>query len=144
MNAADRELLNLFEQQKLPLSEWNQRTHVAIAYLCLREDGFEEALCRMRRGIKAFNAHNGVEDSPTSGYNETTTVAFLRIIHAADQAYQGVFPTESSEEFCDAHPQLLNKHVLRFFYSPDQRMHPDAKTKFVEPDLAPLPNTPDT
>jgi hypothetical protein len=140
MNAADRELLDLFELRELPVSQWNHRTHVSIAFLYLRQNGFQEALCHMRRGVKAFNAHNGIEDSPISGYNETTTVAFLRIIDAVDQAYQSVFPTGSSEEFCDTHPQLMNKHVLRFFYSPDRRMHPDAKTSFLEPDLAPLPN----
>ena len=94
----------------------------------------------MRRGVKAFNQHHGIEDSPTSGYNETTTVAFLRLIAALDRAYNEVFPTVGSKEFCDAHPQLMSKHVLRFFYSPARRMHPDAKSTFVEPDLAALPD----
>ena len=55
------------------------------------------------------------------------------------RAYGGVFPADDSEAFCDAHPQLMTRHALRLFYSPRQRMHPLAKTQFVEPDLAPLP-----
>lgn len=63
----------------------------------------------------------------------------MRIIHAVMSEYESVFPTRTADEFCDAHPQLLSKHILRLYYSPDQRMHPDAKTTFVEPDLARLP-----
>ena len=33
----------------------------------------------------------------------------------------------------------MTRHALRLFYSPQQRMHPRAKTEFVEPDLTPLP-----
>ena len=93
----------------------------------------------MRRGIKAYNAANNVPESATSGYNETTTVAFLRLIAATMAAYSREFPTPTADSFCDAHPQLMTRSVLRLFYSRRRRMHPDAKSKFVEPDLAPLP-----
>ncbi len=139
MTSEDRELVDSFEKLTLPLASWNQRTHVSIAYVYLREHGFDGALDRMRSGVKAFNEHNDIADSPTSGYNETTTVAFLRIIHSLDRAYDTTFPTQGSKEFCDAHPQLMSKHVLRFFYSPARRMDPDAKVKFVGPDLTQLP-----
>jgi hypothetical protein len=103
---------------------------------------FPEALNRVRRGIKAFNAANKVPEGPTSGYNETTTVAFVKIIDAVMRAYGSTFPTADSEAFCDTHPQLLSRNVLRLFYSPERRMHPDAKTKFVEPDLTDFPTVP--
>ena len=93
----------------------------------------------MRAGVKTYNAHNSVPESPTSGYNETTTAAFLHLIAATLAAYGKTHPTSTSEEFCDMHPQLMTRHALRLFYSPQQRMHPRAKTEFVEPDLTPLP-----
>ena len=101
--------------------------------------GLEEAIDRMRAGIKAYNAANDVPEGSKSGYNETTTQAFVRIIHATMVAYAGVFPTDGADSFCDTPPHLMSKFVLRLFYSPDRRMHPDAKTRFVPPDLAPLP-----
>ena len=82
---------------------------------------------------------NNVPEGPTSGYNQTTTEAFIRLIDAVMRAYGEVMPTADSEAFCEMHPQLLNRHVLRLFYSPQRRMHPDAKTRFVEPDLTSLP-----
>ena len=136
----DRELLAQFESLTLPFAQWTHRAHVKVAYLYLREQGnFEAALAKLRRGIQAYNAANNVPDTPTSGYNETTTHAFLRLIDATMRAYGDVIPTPTADVFCDAHPQLQHRHALRLFYSPERRMHPEAKTRFVEPDLAPLP-----
>jgi hypothetical protein len=113
---------------------------VRVAYCYLRQHPFEEALERVRAGIQKFNAANKVPESATSGYNETTTVAFVRLVDATMRAYGGVMPTGDSQAFCETHPQLLQKHVLRLFYSPQRRMHPDAKARFVEPDLTALPD----
>lgn len=135
----DAELVRQFEACTLPLAEWTHRAHVKVAFVYLRALPFEEALDRMRTGIQAYNAANQVVEGPTSGYNETTTCAFLRLIAATIAAYGRVLPTPDADAFCEAHPQLLSKHILRLFYTPERRLHPDAKTQFVEPDLAPLP-----
>ena len=135
----DRELLAQFESLTLPFAQWTHRAHVKVAFLYLREQGFDAALDRLRTGIKSYNGANNVPDTPTRGYNETTTHAFLHLIHATMRAYGEVVPTPDAEAFCNAHPQLQHRHALRLFYSPQRRMHPDAKTRFVEPDLAPLP-----
>ena len=96
-------------------------------------------IVKMRAGVKAYNAKNHVPDGPTSGYNETTTHAFLHLIAATIRAYDNVLRSPDADAFCNAHPQLMTRHALRLFYSPQQRMHPLAKQQFVEPDLAPLP-----
>ena len=139
MSSRDEELLSQFEGLSLSMDSWNQRTHVALAYLYLQRFGFSGALEELRLRIKAFNAHHQIEEAPTSGYNETTTVAMLRLVHATMNTYEDIFPVTSAEEFCVTHPQLMSKHILRFFYSPKQRMRPEAKSTFVEPDLTPLP-----
>jgi hypothetical protein len=90
-------------------------------------------------GIKAYNAAHHVPEGPTSGYNETTTHAFMHLVLATLNAYGQTFPTPAADDFCDTHPQLMTRHALRLFYSPERRMHPLAKTQFVEPDLSPLP-----
>ncbi len=142
MNADDRALIDAFESLTLGLEHWTQRTHVAIAFLYLTEHGHAGALDRLRGRIKAFNLHHGIEETPTSGYNETTTAALLTLVDSVRRAYAEHLPAPDAESFCDAHPELMSKHVLRFFYSPGRRLHPDAKERFVEPDLAPLPAPP--
>lgn len=135
----DTEFIAAFEQRTLPFGRWTHRAHVKMCYLYLGADFFDAALARIRTGIQAYNAANNVPETPTSGYNETTTVAFTHLVAAVMRAYAKTHPVTNADEFCDIHPQLMTKHALRFFYSPQQRMHPLAKTQFVEPDLAPLP-----
>ncbi len=115
---SDDELLIQFEACTLPYEMWTMhRTHLKVAHLYLKRYPFDDALERIRRGIKAYT----------------------HLIAAVMQAYGAMLPTTTADEFCDTHPQLLTKHALRLFYSPGQRLHPLAKTEFVEPDLAPLP-----
>lgn len=135
----DDELVDAFEACTLTAAEWTHRAHVRVAYCYLRRYGFDAALARLRERIPALNAVLGIEDSPTSGYNETTTHAMLHLVAAVMTHYEATFPTADSEAFCETHPQLMSKHVLRFFYSPARRMDPRAKREFVEPDLTPLP-----
>jgi hypothetical protein len=136
----DDELLILFEDCSLPLEQWTHRAHVKVAFLYLRDHAFERAVEKMRAGLKAYIGVHDVPIGTTMGYNETTTVAFLHLVAAMMSAYGELFPTPDADTFCDAHPQLMSKHVLRLFYSPERRGLPTAKTQFIEPDLTPLPS----
>jgi hypothetical protein len=135
----DDEFLRRFENCTLPFDQWTHRAHVKVAYLYLRDNDFDMALAKMRRGIQAYNSAHHVPESDTSGYNETTTCAMLQLVATTMAAYCPVLPTPDADSFCDTHPQLLTKHVLRLFYSPERRMQPKARTEFIQPDLAPLP-----
>ncbi len=132
----DREFIEVFEAQRWPLERWRHRDHVRLAYLYLREYSLDEAADRIRAGIKAHNDAHGIVDRPTSGYHETMTMAWLRLVHMVLSEYG---PEETADAFCDAHPELLEKKSLRLFYSKDLFMSPEAKSGFVEPDLSALP-----
>jgi hypothetical protein len=139
MEMTDAELLHQFESLTLPFAEWTHRAHVKVAYLYLTKLPFNLALEKISANIQRYNAHNNVPEGPTSGYNQTTTHAFLHLVAAVMSAYGKVFPNQDADTFCDTHPQLMTRHALRLFYSPECRMHPLAKTQFIEPDLTPLP-----
>jgi hypothetical protein len=51
-------------------------------------------------------------------------------------------PCPTADAFLDQQSQLLSKRALLLFYSRDRLMSAEAKARFVEPDLAPLPNSP--
>ena len=144
MTKDDASFLRRFEDCTLPFAEWTHRAHVRVAYIYLCQEPFDAALERMRTGVRRYNAANNVPEGPTSGYNETTTVAFFHLIAAVRSAYANTHPVDSSDAFCDMHPQLMTKHALRLFYSPQRRTDPRAKTEFVEPDLSPLPTIRDS
>jgi hypothetical protein len=98
----DQQLLQQFHDLSLPFSEWTHRAHVKVAYLFLRAHPFVEARVLMRKGIKTYNAANQVVEGPTSGYNETTTHAFLHLVAATIAAYGEAMPTPTADAFCDA------------------------------------------
>jgi len=139
---SDDDLMRAFEAATLPAAEWSHRAHVRVAVTYLRRHDVGEALNRMRIGIKKLNAQHYVPETPLSGYNETTTCAFVHLIAVTLQAYRQTHPTPDADAFCDTHPQLMTRHVLRLFYSPQRRMDPRAKAEFIEPDLTPLPKLP--
>ena len=82
----DKELIDQFERCNLPFDQWTHRAHVKVAYLYLSNHSFDEAVDKMRTGVKAYNSANDVPEGPMMGYNETTTVAFLYLISATIKA----------------------------------------------------------
>jgi hypothetical protein len=132
----DLTLLELFESRTLPYAEWGHRLHVRVAYLFLRRDPFDEALRRLRGCIQAYNRQHDVPESLTSGYHETLTVAWLRLIAARMDSRVSDLDSES---FCGAHPELLEKSLLRTYYSSEQMVSAGAKRSFIGPDREPLP-----
>jgi hypothetical protein len=138
----DSELLAAFEDCSLPFHQWTHRAHVRIAYIHVTQYSFADALARIAAGIRKYNAAHKVPEGPDRGYNETTTHAFAHLVAATASVYAHTHRVSNSEEFCNMHPQLMSKHVLRLFYSPQRRMDPLAKTTFVEPDLTVLPQFP--
>jgi 8-oxo-dGTP pyrophosphatase MutT (NUDIX family) len=132
---SDDDFLRAFEYCSLPFTHWSHRAHVRVAFLYLSRLDLAEAIDRMRSGIKAYNAVHRVEDGPSTGYHETTTQAFMRLIH---EAVRMRGPFQDSHEFCDRNPELLDRRVLLCYYTRDRIMQPATKGGFVEPDIAPL------
>jgi len=134
----DDEHLRQFEDQSLPLDLWNHRAHLKVAYLYLTRFSFDEALQRLRAGIKAYNAAHNIGDSLTSGYHETMTQAWLRLVYATLCQFGAA---ASADAFFNAQTQLSQTRTLLLFYSRDRIMSPEAKASFITPDLAPLPRS---
>jgi hypothetical protein len=117
----DEEFLAAFEARTL--STWTHRDHLRMAYAYLKRHPFDEALDRIRRGIRALNAARG-----STGYHETITIAWVRVLK----------PLADADDPLDQHPELTSAYLARF-YSSDRLNSPEAKAEFVEPDLAALP-----
>ncbi len=132
----DVRFLGEFEAAAIPRERWKHRDHIRMAFLYLREHGLEGALPRIRSGIRALNRANRVPESATSGYHETVTVAWARLIEATLHAWGA---PASFAEFEAQNPHLLSKTLLRLYYSRERIFSAEAKTRFVAPDLAPLP-----
>ncbi len=134
----DETFLQQFEAGTWPLESMHHREHVKLAYLYLSRYPFDVASARIRTSIKAFNATYNVPEGIDRGYHETMTQAWMNLIHCTLEEFG---PAENLDAFVDTHTQLLAKRALLFFYSRDHIMSAEAKQRFVEPDLSPLPKS---
>ncbi len=132
----DEEHLRRFEDYSLPHELWTHRAHLKVAYLYLTRYSYDEALERLRTGIKAYNAAHGIQDTPTGGYHETMTQVWLRLVSTT---LRQSGPAETADAFFEAQTQLGSKRAPLLFYSRDCIMSPEAKRSFVDPDLTALP-----
>jgi hypothetical protein len=134
----DEKFLKQFETTTLPLEEWHHKQHIRVAYLYLRRFPFETAVVRMREGVKAFNAAKKTPEAIDRGYHETTTQAWMHLVHFTLCEYG---PAADAEAFYEQSPQLKQKKILRFFYTKERLTSSEAKAGFVEPDIIPFPKS---
>lgn len=132
----DETFLRRFETASWPLKQWHHRQHIKAAYLYLRRHPFDAAMTKMRAGIKAYNAAHKVPESLLSGYHETMTHAWMRLVHFSLSEYG---PAENADALFEKNEQLSEKKILRFFYTRKRFISRKAKAKFVAPDRIPLP-----
>lgn len=126
-----------FENLTLPLDYWRQhRAHVRMAHAYVTRFGYKAGLERVRGAIQAFFNHNGIELTATTGYHETLTVTWMRIINHAVRSHG---PEGDSILFCDRHPFLMSNTLSRMFYTTARLYSWEARKGWVEPDLMPLP-----
>jgi len=135
----DETFLKRFEAAAIPREEWRHREHIRVAYLYLRRYPFEEATTRVRSSIQKLNATHQTPETLERGYHETITQAWMRLVHCALCQFG---PSATADAFLEEQSQLLSKRALLLFYSRDRLMSAEAKARFVEPDLAPLPKSP--
>lgn len=131
----DDELRRAFEEGTVSKDDWDHRAHLRMAHLYLRDGSLEEALPRLREGLRALLERFGIEDGPTRGYHETITVAWLRLVRAA----MWDAPESSFDALLEDHAYLREKRLLRLFYSRERLMSAEAKRAFVDGDRLRLP-----
>lgn len=130
----DDEFLTAFET--CTIDALHHRDHIKVAYLYLRRHPLNEAIVKVRAGLQALaKAWDAPVDDLERGYHETTTQAWVRLVHLA---LSDVGAVGNADAFCDQHPALMRKTHLHLFYSPERLKNWEAKREFIEPDLAPL------
>jgi hypothetical protein len=102
----DTEFLTNLEGCRLPAADFNHEAHVRLGYLCLWGQEFPAALARVRALIKNYAKSIGKD----SLYDETITVAFLKLIH---EHMRRCGDAGGWDAFKEQNPELLSKHALQ-------------------------------
>ena len=126
-----------FDAAAIPRAEWTHRAHVTVAVHHLHRYGLGDGGRRVHDGIHRLNAANGIEQTPTGGYHETITRVYLRVLGAFVAAAP---PGADTASVVDAAWRELGDPALPLrWYSRERLMSWEARTGWVEPDLATLP-----
>jgi hypothetical protein len=99
----------------------------------LQRYGLDEAHLLMRVGIVRLNLAHGLVETAKRGYHETMTRVWLLLVGAAMQEST---EAESSLAFLEAHGPRLGKEAPLKHYSRERLLSLEARTRYVEPDLA--------
>ena len=126
-----------FTALTLPKEEWTHAAHLTVGSWHVDRYGAAEALTRLRDGIRRLNESHGNVNTPTSGYHETITAAYVTLLAAyLDGCPPGLSLAARVEQLL-AGP-LAARDMLFTFYSRERLLSVDARAGWIEPDLAPL------
>ncbi len=129
-------LVEGFKSHDLDRSLWTHQTHQIVAIWYLTHYEADDALSRIRSGIIGYNLAIGVENNGQRGYHETITVSWWQLI----KLYIEKNRDKSFETLCDdfLHSPYCDRDTLLSFYSKERLLSSVARSRYLEPDLAPI------
>jgi hypothetical protein len=125
-----------FEDCTLPRNRWTHAAHLTVALWHLLQFDWPDAVARVRRGIKRYNAAHGIVTTPTGGYHETLTLFWLR--HVRLFLEDGRNEARSLVSLANDLIATADKNLPLAFYTRDRLFSTEARAAWVEPDLMPL------
>ncbi len=126
----DHAFLHAFETDHL--SSFRHRDHVRLAWMLLREFGWDAGSARLRSGLRHLALAHGAPDK----YHETLTLFWAGVVnHAIARSPE----CADFEAFIAAYPMLLDAQLPSRHYSDGRLWSDQARADWVEPDLIPLP-----
>jgi hypothetical protein len=131
------EFARWFTAKEIPQRLWTHGAHLAVGLWHVHRYGSDEALTRLRRGIRSLNEHHGKVNTESSGYHETITRAQVSLLSDFLRRSDPALPLIERYAQLMASP-LADRDVLLRFYSRDRLMSSRARAEWVEPDLAPI------
>ena len=131
-------LVRLFLDRSLPKPAWTHVAHLRVGLWHVRRFGADLAVDLLRERISRYNEAVGTANTSTSGYHETLTVFYVKVIDAFVSA------DASPDQEADTLERRLLEAVgdrelpLRY-YSRECLFSTEARRQWVAPDLQPLP-----
>jgi hypothetical protein len=131
------DLVAAFRACSLPRQQWTHVAHLRVGAWHVHHHGSVAALPMLRSGIRKLNDHHGTLNSRSSGYHETITVAYVRLIESFLSAFDTGVALEHRVDALVESP-LAERSLLFRFWSRDLLVSARARAEWVPPDRAPL------
>jgi len=130
----DQEFQRAVESCEFPVSEFDHRAHLRLAYIYLVDQDVETAIQCMRATLLRLLQHVGVD--PSAKFHETLTKAWvLAVRHFMVRTNT----SESADQFINANPEMLDSKIMMTHYSAEVLFSNEARRAFVEPNLEEIP-----
>ena len=132
-----KKLIQQFENGDLPKEKWTHEAHFVMALWYCSHQPLPLAIESIKEGIKNYNISVGGANTDDSGYHETITVFYTRLI--INYILQGDLcqPFENRLAALSQQSFLLKDFPLRY-YTKELLMSKDARKKWTPPDIQPL------
>ena len=129
-------LITAFEQGTLPVKQWTHQAHVVMALWYLYYEPLPQARQRIKEGIKRYNESVGGSNTENSGYHETLTELYIRVVghyllSSATNNFEKLLRHLSAQPFWKSHFPFS-------YYRQERLMSPIARRQWLSPDLRPL------
>jgi hypothetical protein len=125
--------LTAFEGCTLPKERWTHGAHLLTGACYVHGLGREAALAKMRICVRRYNESVGGKNTETSGYHETITVMWIRLLDGllreSPAMERAPFARLAVERF------VGEKDVFRRYYDFDVVGSVEARRRWVEPNL---------
>ena len=121
------------ESCRFPVDDFNHKAHLRLAYVYLVDNDPESSVVLMRDTLKLYLAHNGVDPNY---YHETVTKEWILAVSYFMSVSR---KTDSANELLTEFPELLDKNTILIHYSEDVLFSDEARNKFLQPNLEPIP-----
>jgi hypothetical protein len=130
------EFIAAFEGCTLPKARWTHGAHLLMGACYVHRFGRDVALERMRLCVRRYNESVGGKNTETSGYHETITVMWIRLLDGlrreAGAMERAEFAKLAMERF------VREKDVFRRYYDFDVVGSVEARREWVAPTLMEL------
>lgn len=126
--------LAAFEAGVLPKCDWNHAAHLTVATCYLLSYSDEDSLSRLRKHIRYINDCHGTVNSLDSGYHETLTRFWLKILRRfLNSIPDPVQRLETVNRVVAEFAQFKNLYTE--YYSFDPAKSREARVSWIPPDL---------
>jgi hypothetical protein len=125
--------LAAFEDCTLPKSRWTHSAHLFTGACYVHAHGPDTALAYMRERIRRYNVAVGGQNTPTSGYHETITVAWIKLL---DRLHRNSAPIARADFAALAVERFAHdRTIFRQYYDFDLVHSTEARARWVPPNL---------
>src|SRR5688572_6983832 len=132
-----KELVKQFETCSLPKEKWTHEAHFVMALWYCSHQPLPIALQSIREGIRKYNISIGGANTDHSGYHETITGFYARVIinyllrNHRTQRFENILTSLFQQPF------LVKDFPLQY-YSKELLMSKEARREWVPPDIQSL------